>query len=50
MGALHPEMINCFNPNGNPTFNQHVVAALCPKNMKKDGFNLSSSEVPPVPW
>jgi hypothetical protein len=34
MGALHPEMINCFNPNGNPTFNQHVVAALGSKNMK----------------
>jgi hypothetical protein len=34
MGALHPEMVNCFNPNGNPTFNQFVVTALASKNMR----------------
>ncbi len=34
MGALHPELTNCFNPNGNPVFNQFVVAALGSKNMK----------------
>jgi SNF2 domain-containing protein/uncharacterized protein DUF488/helicase-like protein len=34
MGALHPEMTNCFNPNGNPTFNQFVIAALGSKNMR----------------
>ncbi|MDO8519024.1 MAG: SNF2-related protein [Deltaproteobacteria bacterium] len=34
MGALHPEMTNCFNPNGNPSFTQHVIAALGSKNMK----------------
>jgi hypothetical protein len=34
MGALHPEMTNCFNPNGNPTQNQFVTCALGSKNMK----------------
>jgi len=34
MGALHPEMVNCFNPNGNPTFNQFVITALASKNMR----------------
>ena len=34
MGTLHPEMTNCFNPNGNPTFSQFVVGALGSKNMK----------------
>ncbi|EKD51220.1 MAG: helicase, SNF2 family, partial [uncultured bacterium] len=34
MGALHPEMVNCFNSNGNPTFNQYVVTALASKNMR----------------
>lgn len=34
MGALAPDLINCFNPNGNPVFNQFVVSALGSKNMK----------------
>ncbi|MBF0493476.1 MAG: DUF488 domain-containing protein [Deltaproteobacteria bacterium] len=34
MGALHPELLNCFNPNANPTFTQNVVAALGSKNMR----------------
>lgn len=34
MGALHPELLNCFNPNGNPTFNQFVVSALGSRNMR----------------
>jgi SNF2 family DNA or RNA helicase len=34
MGALHPEMTNCFNPNGSPVFNQFVVGALGSKNMR----------------
>ncbi len=34
MGALHPDMLNCFNPNGNPVFTQFVVNALGSKNMR----------------
>jgi hypothetical protein len=34
MGALRPELTNCFNPRGNPTFTQYVLTAAGSKNMK----------------
>jgi hypothetical protein len=34
MGNLEDDLINCFNPNGNPAFTRFVVTALGSKNMK----------------
>jgi len=34
MGSIHPELQNCFNYNGSPTFNQFVTTALGSRNMR----------------
>ena len=34
MGSLEDDLVNCFNPNGNPTFTSFVVGAMASKNMK----------------
>lgn len=34
MGALEDDLVNCFNPNGNPIFTSFVVGAMASKNMK----------------
>ena len=34
MGCLEDDLMNCFNPNGNPVFTQFVAGALGSKNMK----------------